>query len=210
MNVRTPVAEQPAEVWAYRRGFSISANEPSMVVRRTFDRGLITPGARVVDLGCGRNPRNALFLAEQGFQVDCVDIARVDMHPTVARRFAGRIACHEASALEFELTAKRYGGAVLARLLQYVPPDELEPLMTRVAHSLVPGGALMLSYTAEGGIHRFAEDYQISTYQHPIEVVSDVLGQSFMDIDITEGARQSTNVPHDALALTYDITAVAN
>lgn len=199
---------QAIGAWAYDNGFEIPGNNPSRVVKRAHEQGMMRPESGIVDLGCGRNPRNALFLLNHGHWVDCVDVEPVDIPPPVVMFAAGRITAYEASVLDFNFEPGKYGGAVLARLIQYIGPKELPPFMERVAGSLEPEAALMMSYTAEGGIHEHAASYQIPTYEYPIEVVEEILGAAgFAELDIAEGERRSVGVPHDAHAVTYDITA---
>jgi cyclopropane fatty-acyl-phospholipid synthase-like methyltransferase len=51
---------------AYReRKFSIDSNKPSKVVAQGFERLVVLPGFRALDLGCG-NGRNSVFAAILG------------------------------------------------------------------------------------------------------------------------------------------------
>ena len=51
--------------------FFVDAPDENLV--NYIERGLIKPG-RVLELGCGPG-RNAIFLAQQGFEVDAVDLS---------------------------------------------------------------------------------------------------------------------------------------
>ncbi|MYS75924.1 methyltransferase domain-containing protein, partial [Streptomyces sp. SID5926] len=50
-------------------------SKPDENLAAYLDQGLIAPG-RVLDLGCGPG-RNAVYLAERGFEVDAVDLSPV-------------------------------------------------------------------------------------------------------------------------------------
>ena len=57
----------------YQRGSEIS--EPSLIVREFFS---LASGKRVLDIAAG-NGRNAIYLAEHGFDVDAVDISETGL-----------------------------------------------------------------------------------------------------------------------------------
>jgi len=65
----------PAEIWdrVYAAGTDWGQSNPSDLVYRISRR--LRPNSRVLDLGCGTG-RNALLLAQLGFQVDAVDVSQ--------------------------------------------------------------------------------------------------------------------------------------
>ncbi|OGK29242.1 hypothetical protein A3D06_00400 [Candidatus Roizmanbacteria bacterium RIFCSPHIGHO2_02_FULL_40_9] len=196
--------------WAYDEGFRIDTVMPSAVVLRAVERGLIPHECRVVDLGCGKNPRNALYLAGKlDCHVDAVDLEPVDLPQGLSRDVRRRMRFFQSPVTEFELARARYEAAVLARLIQYVSPQDLELLMLRLHASLTQGGSMTLSYTAEGGILTKGDEYGIDVFQHPIDAVGQLLTDTgFEVLNVQQGALFSTSVPHAGTeAVTYDVLA---
>jgi tellurite methyltransferase len=66
------MSDQPFWERAYRDSESSTFGEPSKEFYELIQ--LLPPGGAVLDLGCGEG-RNALFLAENGFQVTAIDIS---------------------------------------------------------------------------------------------------------------------------------------
>lgn len=129
--------------------FNIRSVEASKVVQQLTK--LLPADGQVLDLGCGEG-RNALFLAGKGYNVDCVDLHDAHFLDNQPREIAGLINFTTGSIMEYRFPADRYVGVVMARLIQYISPEQLEPLLRNVANSLISHGKLALSYTASGGV----------------------------------------------------------
>lgn len=196
--------------WAYKEGFSIDATEPSSIVHEAFDRKLVARRSRIIDLGAGANPRNALFLARSlECSIDIVDLEAPNFPTDVSDDILGRIKSFVQPVQEFEFGESTYDFAILARLIQYLTKEELSDLLGRVSNGLRMKGTMALSYTAEGGIHERAKEYAIDTYQYDIDEVQELIAECGLEtIHLQEGSSQSTHVPHAGVrALTYDILA---
>ncbi len=196
--------------WAYETGFAMYSNDPSSVVRNAVHKGLIKPKARVVDLGCGKLPRNAFYLADrQECTVDGVDLEEPDRPSGMPLQVARRLTFHQMPVMDFPLEPETYDAAVLARLIQYLSPDELAVLMPRLGSALRDESVVALNYTAEGGILSRQSEYRVDMYAHPVDEVALLLESSGFDIlSLEPGATTSTNVPHAGTpAVTYDILA---
>lgn len=192
----------------YERGFRIDSEKPSDVVLTAIAQRLILPEDRVLDLGCGKNPRNAVYLARDlNCQVDGIDEEQPEL-PNDSQ-IARNLNLKEGSIFDLEYPENTYQVALLARLIQYLSLEDLEQLIKNVHQTLVPQGILLLSYTAEGGVLARGKDYEIEAYAHPVTTVLKLLKESGFKIESTEiGSSQSTFVPHKGEpAITYDIIA---
>ena len=104
--------------------------EAAAVVKR-FCR--LAPGRRALDIAAG-NGRNALFLAEQGFRVDAVDISDAALAMCAGRHPAVRILCADLDL--FDIPAARYALIVDVLYLN-------RRLFPQICDGLAPGGILI-------------------------------------------------------------------
>ncbi|MFC1715394.1 class I SAM-dependent methyltransferase [Candidatus Poribacteria bacterium] len=74
MTIRSKVGEMTKPFWeeTYQDLSADTFGKPSAEIVRLAHT--LTRGSSVLDMGCGEG-RNALFLAEQGFQIDAIDIS---------------------------------------------------------------------------------------------------------------------------------------
>jgi 2-polyprenyl-3-methyl-5-hydroxy-6-metoxy-1,4-benzoquinol methylase len=102
----------------------------------------LAPG-RALDLACGEG-RNAVWLAEQGWQVTGVDFSEVALEK--ARRFAEdrgvRVDWVSADLLEYAPPAEAFE-LVIVFYLQ-IPPERLRPILARAAKAIAPRGTFLL------------------------------------------------------------------
>ena len=106
----------------------------------------IPPGP-VLDLGCGEG-RNAVFLAEQGYDVTAVDQSAAGLQK--AERLAAQrgveITTVQADLGQFTLQPNHWAGVV--SVFCHLPPELRRSLYTSVVQGLRPGGVLLLeAYT---------------------------------------------------------------
>jgi SAM-dependent methyltransferase len=102
----------------------------------------LTPG-RALDLGCGEG-RNAVWLAERGWDVTGVDFSDVGLSKA-ARLAAERdieVAWIEADLLEF--IPEPGGFELVAALYLHRTAPELRKIMARAAAAVAPGGVLLV------------------------------------------------------------------
>lgn len=101
------------------------------------------PAGRAIDLAAGEG-RNAIWLAEQGWQVTAVDFSEVaiDKAREIARRRGVEISTAVADLTELELEPGGYD-LVLVAYLQLVD-DELTPILRRAGAAVAPGGTFLL------------------------------------------------------------------
>ncbi len=116
------------------------STEPNVFVRREVE-GMI-PG-RALDLGTGEG-RNAIWLAEQGWDVTGVDFSEAGL--AKAERLAGsrdvRVTWVLADLLEFEPEPGAFDLVLLVYL--HLPAEWRRTVLVRAAAALAPGGTLLI------------------------------------------------------------------
>lgn len=119
-----------------------------------LDRGLIAPG-RALDLGCGAG-RNAVFLAQRGFQVDAVDLSPAAIAWAGQRaREAGarvRLFCGDAFELAAAELAGPYDLVCDSGCFHHLPPHRRVSYLGLLDRVLAPGGHLALACFAAGAM----------------------------------------------------------
>ena len=118
----------------YREGAYAGRVQPSALLTDWVDK---VPVGRAIDVACGAG-RNALYLAERGFDVDAVDISGEAIHRA---RDAGRRLGVSVNWLEQDLDElpDLGSGYQLILVIRYVNL----PLLRQLAASLAPGGFLI-------------------------------------------------------------------
>jgi SAM-dependent methyltransferase len=112
---------------------------------------LVTPGAAVLDLGCGCGLPTASRLARlhplTGVDISARQIAAARRHVPAATFLHGDMAT-------LDLPAGRFGGAVALYSITHVPRAEHAGLLERIAGWLAPGGVLLaaLGHSADDGV----------------------------------------------------------
>jgi 2-polyprenyl-3-methyl-5-hydroxy-6-metoxy-1,4-benzoquinol methylase len=130
------------EDWNARHGESgpLFGVEPNRFLVAEVDG--LAPG-RALDLACGAG-RNAVWLAERGWQVTGVDFADVAIEN--ARRLAAERAAEvewvEADVVEWEPPEGAFDLVVILYL--HVPADERRLVHGRAAAAVAPGGTLLV------------------------------------------------------------------
>jgi SAM-dependent methyltransferase len=102
----------------------------------------LAPG-RALDVACGEG-RNAIWLAQQGWDVTAVDFSHVavDRARTRATRAGVALSFAVADVLEFEMAPAAFD-LVLLCFLQ-LPDYERRPVWARAATAVAPGGTLLV------------------------------------------------------------------
>ena len=109
-------------------------------VQKCFE-GLLQPGARVLDFGCGSG-RDAKHFLEAGFAVDAVDGS-----PELCR-IASELTGLPVRCMRFEeLSAQSiYDGIWACSSILHVPSSQLPALLAKMAVALKPGGVIYTSF----------------------------------------------------------------
>jgi cyclopropane fatty-acyl-phospholipid synthase-like methyltransferase len=194
--------------WAHDHGFKMTAPDASKIVIQAATSGMIR--GRVLDLGCGQKPRNSIYLASHyGCEVHGVDLEPVQVPDNTPDHVRTSMLFREASVLDIGYRTGWWDAIVSTRVFQYLSLDELSELCVKMHRGVRRGGVLVANYTASGGILKHKDTYKVPMYEHPIEEVQSRLEQAGFTLNsVTQGADQSTNVPHAGTsALTYDLIA---
>ncbi|MFC4503805.1 MULTISPECIES: class I SAM-dependent methyltransferase [Streptomyces] len=117
-----------------------------------LDRGLVAPGGRALDLGCGPG-RNALYLASRGFEVDAVDlspqaVAWGEERARAAGAAGVRFRCGDA----FALATGPYDLIHDSGCFHHLPPHRRISYLDLLDRVLAPGGHLALTCFAAGAM----------------------------------------------------------
>lgn len=123
----------------------------------------LVPGARVLDLGCGPG-RNAVWLAQQGYEVDAVDLSSAALH------WAGERAVAAGVRVDL-LRASIFDEAVLARppydlvydsgCFHHLPPHRRLSYVALLDRLVAPGGHAGLACFAVGAMGAEEPDEQL-------------------------------------------------
>ena len=105
----------------------------------------LTPGARILELGCGAG-RDAAEMEARGFCVDATD-GVPEMAAQAAARLGRPVRVLRFDALDAEQT---YDGVVAAYSLLHVPRAGLVDVLGRVWRALQPGGWHVATYKCGG------------------------------------------------------------
>lgn len=122
---------------------NLALDEPDELLEEFIDEIAV---GRALDLGMGEG-RNALWLAERGFDVVGVDVS------TTAVETAQQLACerrltletHVADIREFEIKPESYVLVMVSAVLHFLLPDEIRGLADRIKAGLQPGGFVIVS-----------------------------------------------------------------
>ena len=107
--------------------------EPARFVREFYP---LAPGNRAIDLACGGG-RNAIFLAQKGFEVDAVDISSVAIEALKAK--AAGLAVHPLCA-DLDTFEPKAGVYDLALMINFLDRG----LLRRMAEAIGPGGVIVV------------------------------------------------------------------
>lgn len=132
------MAADERERWDSKHTAEQEPGEPAAFLRQIFQTGPweIQPG-RALDIATGKG-RNALFLAEQGFTVDAIDISEVGLQQ--AQRHAEKqgltLNLVQADLASFEFPDSAYDLILNINFL-------LRSLVPKIKNALLPGGYII-------------------------------------------------------------------
>jgi 2-polyprenyl-3-methyl-5-hydroxy-6-metoxy-1,4-benzoquinol methylase len=104
--------------------------------------GLLQPGARVLDLGCGAGVPTSKLLADAGFAVTGVDIAEVQIER--ARSLVPNATFIQADLARWDAAPASFDAVVCLYTLIHVPLQDQRELVPRLHEWLVTGGYLLV------------------------------------------------------------------
>lgn len=166
-----------AQTWnqRYRDSELVWSTGPNLFVEELCRD--LTPG-RSIDLAAGEG-RNAIWLAEQGWDstaVDYSDVAIEKAHQLAERRGV-TVTTEVADLTTYEPTPDGYD-LVLVAYLQ-LSDEQLAPILRRAAAAVAPGGTfLLVCHDRENLEHGYGGPQQIDVLTSPDQVVAE-LGAGF-------------------------------
>ncbi|MDM7991391.1 class I SAM-dependent methyltransferase [Arthrobacter sp. zg-Y877] len=179
------------------------ADKPDENLARWVNDEVFAP-TRVLDIGSGPG-RNALFLAENGYTVDAVDLSSEAVawgrERAAARRLEVSFTCGDAFALPTEALSGTYGVVYDSGCLHHLPPHRRISYLQLLQRTLAPGGYLGLACFARGRMGSEAPDEQLymdGTFEAGIAFSPDDLRWVFADfeeIEIRPMAAQEPDSP---------------
>lgn len=120
-------------------------NEPTEIVTNSFEKGIIKPGDKVLDIGCGFG-RNANWLAGKGVKVTAININSIELDESKvkAKKLGANVdyQCADAVALPFPNCS--FDVALdLGCTHMITSNDSQKKAEIEVARILIPGGLLV-------------------------------------------------------------------
>jgi 2-polyprenyl-3-methyl-5-hydroxy-6-metoxy-1,4-benzoquinol methylase len=183
------------EDWNARHGESgpLFGVEPNRFLVAEVDG--LAPG-RALDLACGAG-RNAVWLAERGWQVTGVDFADVAIEN--ARRLAAERAAEvewvEADVVEWEPPEGAFDLVVILYL--HVPADERRLVHGRAAAAVAPGGTLLVvGHDRENLEHGYGGPKDVRILLDANEVAGELAG---LEIEKAERVLRPVEGERDAI-----------
>ncbi len=130
------MSEADRDKWdtRYRQGSYRARTHPTELLAEWLPR---LPRGRALDVACGAG-RNALYLAEAGYEVDAIDISRValDRLRATAQARGLKVTCIEADLESADLPGQRYDLIVMARYTNAALSPPLVGLLRDGGHFL--------------------------------------------------------------------------
>ncbi len=198
------------EQWDERYGETdfIWAVEPNrFVVAETKD----LPAGSALDLACGEG-RNAIWLAEQGWQVTAVDFSRVgtEKGKRLAHLRGTEIEWVVADLVDYELGVGFYDLVLLCYL--QVPEAERRLIMAKACRAVAPGGTLLwIAHDLSNLTHGVGGPKAPAVLSTPQDIVADLKGFEILKAHVVqrrvdEGA--GVDGPEGGIALDTLVRAV--
>ncbi len=136
------LARMDADLWndRYRESELVWSAGPNQFVETVCSS---LPPGRAIDLAAGEG-RNAIWLAEQGWDATAVDFSEVaiDKARQIAERRGVSIAAETADLSTYQPTPGGFDLVIIAYL--QLPDEQLDPILRRAATAVAPGGTFLL------------------------------------------------------------------
>ncbi len=146
----------------------------------------LSPGARVLDAGCGSG-RDSLFFKQQGFQVTAFDASKE------MAELASELLGHKVLLMTFEdlHLSEQYDGIWACASLLHVPREQLGKVLVQLTKHLADSGIFYMSF--KYGDQEYWQDgrYLNCLDERALEaLIKQIPGLSIQDLFITTDVRQ--------------------
>jgi SAM-dependent methyltransferase len=130
---------------AFYDDWAVHGQEAALSRISHYFEAAFAPGARVLDVGCGKG-RDVVALLDMGFDAFGVEPNDAMRAAALARdpRMSGRLAAATLPNLG-QPFGGRFDGILCCAVLMHLAPDDLAPAFDAMAALLRPGGRLMLA-----------------------------------------------------------------
>jgi SAM-dependent methyltransferase len=169
------------------------------------------PG-RALDVGCGEGA-DAIWLAQQGWQVVAADISSVALERAAAHALtvdpavAARIEWHHADLLAEPPEPKSFD-LVSAQFMQ-LPPDLRRPLFAALAEAVRPGGKLMVVGHHPSDMTSGVRRPPLPELFYSADEIAEELDDSW-DIVVNDSRPRSATLPDGGDATIHDAVLLAS
>ncbi|QTA80441.1 SAM-dependent methyltransferase [Desulfonema limicola] len=178
--------------WNKRYNDSSYNELPSEIVRKYSS---LAPNKKALDIASGTG-RNALFLAESGFDVDAVDISDVALQK-INKAFHPKINCIAADLDTYEIPENNYDLIININYLN-------RRLFPYIRQALTPGGVLIFETYVEGEVK---DELQVSCKDYLLK--SNELLYSFLWLKIIY-YKEETGISRHGPACTASLAGIQN
>lgn len=143
--------------WYDRNAAGFAARTVDLGLRPEHDRflRLMSPGARILDAGCGAG-RDARAFLDRGYRVGAFDASAAMVAATRAAT-GGRVEPRHLTFAEYADPPGSWDGIWAMASLLHLPPAELAPAIAALLRSMTPTGVLFLSFKQGQGPRRDAD-----------------------------------------------------
>lgn len=170
--------------------FFVNAPDENLV--QYFENNWLTPGGKVLELGCGPG-RNAIYFAQQGYDVDAVDLSSEALQwageRAKERNVSIRFICQ--NIFELEMESAQYDVIYDSGCLHHIAPHRRIDYVRLLNKALKPGGFFGVTCFVENGVVGGSdmtdwEVYRQRSLRGGLGYNPDKLKTIFKDFDVVE------------------------
>ncbi|MCF6136579.1 class I SAM-dependent methyltransferase [Pseudalkalibacillus berkeleyi] len=164
-------------------------NVPDENLVEYFERGLIKPG-KVLELGGGPG-RNSIYFAEQGCEVDAVDLSETAINWAKERAIEKKVDIRftKGSLYDFEFEEDSYDIIYDSGCFHHIPPHRRMTFLNLIEKALKPEGKFVITCFAAGDMGAEISDWEVyrqRSMKGGLGYTDDQLKQIFSNLELIE------------------------
>lgn len=164
-------------------------NVPDENLVEYFERGILKPG-KVLELGGGPG-RNSIYFAEQGCEVDAVDLSQTAINWAKERAAEKEVDIRftRGSLYEFEFEEHSYDIIYDSGCFHHIPPHRRMTFLNLIEKALKPGGHFVITCFAAGDMGAEISDWEVyrqGSMKGGLGYTDDQLKQIFNSLELME------------------------